>query len=96
MGLVNLEAMACGTPVVASAVGGIPEVVEDGVTGYLVEYDTDPDVFEANLTKQLDALLTDADLARAMGVAGRARAIESFGWDAVAAQTVAVYESVLP
>ena len=95
MGLVNLEAMACGTPVVASAVGGIPEVVEDGVTGYLVEYDTDPDVFEANLTKQLDALLTDADLARAMGVAGRARAIESFGWDAVAAQTVAVYESVL-
>jgi starch synthase len=95
MGLVNLEAMACGTPVVASAVGGIPEVVDDGVTGCLVEYDPDPGVFETNLAKELNALLTDADLARNMGVAGRARAIESFGWDAVAAQTVAVYQSVL-
>ncbi len=95
MGLVNLEAMACGTPVVASAVGGIPEVVDDAVTGTLVEYDPDAEVFEANLAKELNALLTDADLARTMGIAGRARAVEAFGWDAVAAKTVAVYQSVL-
>ena len=97
LGIVNLEAMACSTAVVASAVGGIPEVVEDGVTGVLVPYDPNrPDEFEAGLARALDMVAGDAALAASMGRAGRRRAVAEFGWDGVAARTVQVYRSVLP
>lgn len=92
LGIVNLEAMACGTPVVASRVGGIPEVVEDGVTGALVSVDDD---FEAGLTRALDAVLGDPDKARRMGEAGRERAVGEFGWDAIARRTVRLYEEIV-
>jgi len=86
LGIVNLEAMACGTAVVASAVGGIPEVVSDGATGLLVPPD-DPDA----LTGALNALLGDPARADAFGRAGRKRAVAEFGWQAVAAQTADLY-----
>ncbi len=96
LGIVNLEAMACGTAVVASAVGGIPEVVVDGETGILVPYDqSDPAGFEAGLAAAVAGVLADPARAAAMGSAGRTRAVEHFGWDAVARQTLAVYEHVL-
>jgi len=95
LGIVNLEAMACGTAVVASAVGGIPEVVDDGRTGLLVPYDEqDQAGFEAAFADRVNTLLDDPDLAREMGVAGRDRAVREFAWDAVARETVKVYESV--
>jgi len=95
LGIVNLEAMACGTAVVASAVGGIPEVVLDGATGRLVPYDADdPADFEAGLAEAIDALLADPELARSMGEAGRARAEQHFAWPEIARRTVAVYRSV--
>jgi starch synthase len=94
-GLTNLEAMACQLPVVASAVGGIPEIVVEGVTGHLVPYDPDPTAFAAALAERVNRLLADPDRAAAMGRAGRARAIGQFGWPEVAARTVALYEKVL-
>jgi starch synthase len=96
LGIVNLEAMACGTAVVASAVGGIPEVVDDGTTGVLVPYDeSDPRGFEAGLAQAVGAVLADPARAAAMGAAGRERAVEHFGWDAVARRTLEVYQRVL-
>ena len=96
LGIVNLEAMACGTAVVASAVGGIPEVVVQGATGVLVGYDeADPRGFEASLAAAVGELLSDPELAATMGRVGRDRAVEMFGWDTIARQTLAVYESVL-
>ncbi|WP_191877659.1 glycogen synthase [Streptomyces filipinensis] len=92
LGIVNLEAMACGTPVVASRVGGIPEVVDDGRTGVLVDAG---DGFEAGLARALDTVLADPDTARRMGEAGRLRAVGEFGWDAVARRTAALYEEIL-
>ena len=92
-GLTNLEAMACETAVVASAVGGIPEIVVEGETGMLVPYD--PATFATALAARVNALLADPDRAAAMGRAGRLRAIEHFGWPAVAARTVAVYEKMV-
>ena len=86
LGIVNLEAMACATAVVASRVGGIPEVVDGGVTGLLVPPD-DP----ASLADALNLLLRDPGRAAAMGLAGRERAVAEFSWDAVAAQTAALY-----
>jgi starch synthase len=86
LGIVNLEAMACGTAVVASRVGGIPEVVDDGETGLLVPPD-DP----AALADGLNTLLRDPDRATWMGQRGRKRAIAEFGWAAIAAQTAALY-----
>ena len=86
LGIVNLEAMACATAVVASRVGGIPEVVDDGVTGLLVPPD-DP----AALADAMNLLLRDPGRADAMGRAGRERAVAEFSWDAVAAQTAALY-----
>ncbi|MDQ3502812.1 MAG: glycosyltransferase family 4 protein, partial [Actinomycetota bacterium] len=96
LGIVNLEAMACGTAVVGSAVGGIPEVIVQGATGVLVGYDqADPQAFEAGLAAAVGELLGDPELAATLGRAGRERAVELFGWDAIARQTLAVYESVL-
>ena len=94
-GLTNLEAMACETPVVASAVGGIPEIVVEDVTGYLVPYVPDGVAFAAALAGRVNALLADPDRAAAMGRAGRLRAIEHFGWPAVAARTVALYDRLI-
>ena len=96
LGIVNLEAAACGTAVVASDVGGIPEVVDDGRTGLLVHYDPDdPAAFEAGLAARISELLADPARARAMGVAGRERVLAEFGWPAIARQTVDVYRAVL-
>jgi starch synthase len=89
LGIVNLEAMACGTAVVASRVGGIPEVVDGGVTGLLVPPD-DP----ASLADALNTLLRDPGRAEAFGLAGRERAVTSFSWDSVAARTVALYSEL--
>jgi len=95
LGIVNLEAMACETPVVASRVGGIPEVVAEGETGLLVDYTPDDLVgFERRFAEAVNELARDSGRARQMGLAGRARAVEEFGWDAVAAQTVALYRSL--
>jgi alpha-maltose-1-phosphate synthase len=90
LGIVNLEAMACATPVVASAVGGIPEVVDDGVTGLLVA-PSDPKALAAAVNRLLD----DPGLAAQMGRAGRGRATAEFSWRAIAEQTVALYEAVI-
>lgn len=96
LGIVNLEAMACGTAVVASRVGGIPEVVRDGESGLLVPYEEqDPDGFERGLAEALNRLALDPRAAAALGAAGRGRAVAEFGWDAVARRTVAVYEELL-
>jgi alpha-maltose-1-phosphate synthase len=89
LGIVNLEAMACGTAVVGSRVGGIPEVVSEGVTGLLVP-PGDPE----ELAAALNALLHDPARATAMGKAGRERAVTSFSWSAVAAQTTALYQEL--
>jgi starch synthase len=96
LGIVNLEAMACETAVVASDVGGIPEVVADGETGTLVHYDADdPAGFEAGLASAVNALVTDPARAQEFGLAGRRRAVEQFGWDAAARSTMAIYESLV-
>jgi starch synthase len=96
LGIVNLEAAACGTAVVASDVGGIPEVVDDGRTGLLVHYDPDdPAAFEAGLAARIAELVADPARAAAMGAAGRERVLAEFGWPAIAQQTVEVYSAVL-
>lgn len=102
-GIINLEAMACETPVVASAVGGIPEVVEDGRTGVLVPLELDPgqsfeprdpDGFSRGLAEAVNRVLADPAMGRRLAVAGRARAVEVFSWSAIARQTSALYESL--
>jgi starch synthase len=93
LGIVNLEAMACETAVVASAVGGIPEVVVDGETGLLVEYDEgDTAAFERRFAVAVNTLAADPGRAAAMGRAGRQRALDHFEWSAIARQTVELYE----
>ncbi|PZS13759.1 MAG: glycogen synthase [Pseudonocardiales bacterium] len=96
LGIVNLEAMACETAVVASAVGGIPEVVADGLTGLLVPRTTVSDEeFQTGLADAVNALCGDPARAAAMGRAGRDRAVHEFGWDTIAHRTVELYESLL-
>ncbi|MEU1387684.1 MULTISPECIES: glycogen synthase [unclassified Nonomuraea] len=101
MGIVNLEAMACETPVVATATGGIPEVVADGETGLLVPIDQgpdgtphDPEAFAADLAERVNALLADPARAAEMGRAGRARAVEHFSWERIARRTLDLYASL--
>ena len=101
-GLVNVEAMACGTAVVASAIGGIPEIVVDGETGLLVPFEAavgghpaDSGRFASDLAGAINQLLADPEAARAMGAAGRARVLERFSWPAIADRTMDVYHSVL-
>lgn len=95
LGIVNLEAMACATAVVASDVGGIPEVVADGRTGRLVHYDADhTESYEARLADAVNALVADPDTAREYGVAGRERCIEEFSWAHIAEQTLDIYRKV--
>lgn len=96
LGIVNLEAMACGTAVVASDVGGIPEVVVDGTTGTLVHYDeSDPDGFERGIAEAVNKMVADRDNAQKMGQAGRDRAVNDFSWATIAQQTVDVYKSLM-
>ncbi|MPV35784.1 glycogen synthase [Georgenia subflava] len=104
LGIVNLEAMAVGLPVVGSATGGIPEVIDDGVTGTLVPIDqvadgtgapVDPETFERDLADALTAVVTDPERAARMGVAARQRVEDHFSWDAIAERTLEVYRSVL-
>lgn len=96
LGIVNLEAMACGTAVVASAVGGIPEVVVNGETGLLVDWTPeDPADFQQRFAAAVTQLVEDPARATLMGARGRDRAVNDFGWDAIAQRTVDVYRSVV-
>ncbi len=104
MGIVNLEAMACQTAVVATATGGIPEVVADGETGLLIPIEPvedgtgeprDPAGFAAAIAERVNALLADPARAAAMGRAGRDRAVQHFSWPAIAARTARLYRSLL-
>ena len=103
-GIINLEAMACETAVVATAVGGIKEVVVDGETGLLVPIDQmdespfeprDPEKFARDLAARINQLMADPALCEKFGRAGRKRAEEKFGWPAIAEQTKALYEKLL-
>ena len=95
LGIVNLEAMACETAVLASDVGGIPEVVADGVTGELIHYSGNAAEFESAFTAKINSLMSDRDLLRTYGEAGRVRAIDQFSWDTIAQETVALYKSLI-
>ena len=96
LGIVNLEAMACGTAVVASDVGGIPEVVINGSTSTLVHYDeADTESFERDLAAAINTMVADRERARAFGLAGRTHAVEDFSWATIAAQTVDIYRSLI-
>jgi alpha-maltose-1-phosphate synthase len=104
LGIVNLEAMACEAPVVATATGGIPEVVEEGVTGLLVPFEPapsivpspkDPAAFAEAIAERVNMLLANTQLARRMGRAGRRRALRQFSWSAIADRTVELYRSLL-
>ena len=95
LGIVNLEAMACATAVVASDVGGIPEVIADGITGLLVRYDADdPAGYQTGLAEAVNELVADPARAKRYGRAGRRRCIEEFSWAHVAEQTLGIYRKV--
>jgi glycosyltransferase involved in cell wall biosynthesis len=105
-GIINLEAMACEIPVVASAVGGIKEVVVDGETGLLVSANVGhgktgtfelscADTFEKDLAKKVNMLMKDEALREKMGKAGRRRAVDHFSWGSIAKETFCLYKSLL-
>jgi alpha-maltose-1-phosphate synthase len=102
-GIINLEAMACRTPVVASATGGIREVVVDGETGYLVPFGqdpvtgfpTDPEKFARDLATKINQLFGSVETCKRFGEAGRLRAEKMFSWTAVAQQTIRLYERMI-
>jgi alpha-maltose-1-phosphate synthase len=103
-GIINLEAMACETAVVAAAVGGIKEVVVDGETGFLVPLEqmqtspfepVDPDKFSRDMAEKINRLMADEPLRKKFGEAGRRRAVEKFSWATIAAETKRMYESLL-
>jgi alpha-maltose-1-phosphate synthase len=102
-GIINLEAMACHAPVVASATGGILEVVVDGVTGYLVPFEQDPattfpsnpEKFSRDLAEKISELLADPEKAKRFGEAGRRRVEETFAWSAIADQTIGLYQKLI-
>jgi starch synthase len=102
-GIINLEAMACRAPVVASATGGIKEVVVDGETGYLVPFEQDPitnfpcdpETFARDLATPINRLLQDPELCRHFGDAGRRRVEDIFSWTSIAQQTIHLYEQLI-
>lgn len=103
-GLINIEAMACGTPVVGAAVGGIPEIVIEGETGLLVPFEAqsktdpepkDPEAYSRSLAESINRLLDAPDLAREMGKRGRRRTEEIFSWKSVARQTIEFYKELI-
>jgi glycosyltransferase involved in cell wall biosynthesis len=103
-GIINLEAMACETPIVASKVGGIPEIVVDGETGLLVSFDTDrpgtfeprnPERFSEQLAASVNELMRDPERRERMGKAARARVLERFTWSSVAQRTLDFYHDLL-
>ncbi len=103
-GIINLEALSCETPVVGSAVGGIPEIIVESETGYLIELEsvsrTDfnpkyPDTFQQNFAAKVNLLLEDENLATQMGKAGRKRVLDKFSWTAIAKTTYQYYETVI-
>jgi len=104
LGIVNLEAMACETPVVATRTGGIPEVVDDGVTGYLVPFEPvddasseprDPERFAEDIAALVNRVLADPERAQEMGAAARHRVLERFTWAAIAERTLTLYQRTL-
>jgi starch synthase len=102
LGIVNLEAMACETAVVATATGGIPEVVDDGTTGLLIPFEStgagaaaNPERFAADIAERVNTLIADPARAEAMGKAGRQRVLDHFSWPAIAEQTATLYRDVL-
>jgi len=103
-GIINLEAMSCETPVVGSAVGGIPEIIVEGETGYLIELESisrtdfnpkEPEVFQRNFAAKVNQLLADENLAKQMGKTGRQRVLEKFSWASIAKTTYNYYEEVI-
>ena len=103
-GIINLEALSCETPVVGSAVGGIPEIIEEGKTGYLIPLESisrtdfnprDPESFQRAFAAKINHLLENENLAIAMGKAGRARVLGKFSWESIAKTTYTYYETVI-
>lgn len=103
-GIINLEALSCETPVVGSAVGGIPEIITEGETGYLITLESisrtnfnpkNPDVFQKNFASKVNLLLENETLAKTMGKAGRKRVLEKFSWESIAKTTYTYYEEVI-